>query len=183
MDDDHKRRAKELDAQRKHRRAAVYQRVHRMRQWGVLRDLRKKFYERHNEFQKLATCAEPPVRLFAKRCKRPGGLLRLGILTFKKILRGRSPKTLFEVFAFISLPYAMATVMHGRGIQVEFAPRICDFSTWKESIIDIDELLRSVRQWVIWPIKPRHWPMQGHSRIGMPIGQWSPRHFSNHQCF
>jgi ankyrin repeat protein len=50
--------------------------------------------------------------------------------------------------------------------------------TGREIIVD---LLRSVRQWVYSPIKPRHLPMHGHFANGMSIAEWSPVHFSNHQ--
>ena len=134
LDDGRTKRAEELDERRSHR-VALYQRNNRMPQWAVLRELRKKFYQQHRQFRQYAASAGPPIiRPFAKRCRRPGGLLRLGIVTFRKILRRRAPTTLLQVFAFISLSYAMAAVMHDRGVQVEFTPNVSDFFTWRQSI-------------------------------------------------
>ncbi|MCJ1247785.1 hypothetical protein MMC30_005000 [Trapelia coarctata] len=148
MDDDCRRRTGNLDAQRRRRRAAVYRKVHGMRQWGVLRDLRDSFGSRLREFLQYAEGLEP-IQSFAKRCKRPRVLLRLGVLTFRKIVDGNAPKTLLEVFAFISLSYAMAAVMHRRGVAVEFAPKVNDFYTWRWSIQNEDER-RKFDSLVLW---------------------------------
>jgi hypothetical protein len=43
-------------------------------------------------------------------------------------------------------------------------------------------LFQSTRQWLILPIKPRHWPIQGHWPVDLPIRQWSPEWFATHQC-
>jgi hypothetical protein len=45
----------------------------------------------------------------------------------------------------------------------------------KSNLIIHVELFHSNRQWIIWPIIPRHWPDH------MPIRQWSPESFSTHQ--
>jgi hypothetical protein len=43
------------------------------------------------------------------------------------------------------------------------------------------ELFQSTRQWLIPTITPRHWPIQGHWPVDLPIRQWSRECFASHQ--
>lgn len=120
---------------------SVYRRLLEMPQFGVLKDVDKVFRSRYRKFRRLAAKSSlPGLPSFTKELGRkypnPKDLRRLGTGTFKQVLRGSSPSTLLEIFAFISLSQAMATVMGRRGVRVDLDPGTIDYLAWRDCIKD-----------------------------------------------
>ncbi|WAO95811.1 Hypothetical protein NCS54_01345500 [Fusarium falciforme] len=123
------------------RECSAYGRFQEMQQFGVLKDLNKVFRSRYRQFHRLVSkSSSTDLALFTNglREKYPKhkDLRRLGTRIFKRVLQGSSPTTLLEVFAFISLSQAMATVMKRRGIQVDLSPGTIDYHAWRACIED-----------------------------------------------
>ena len=126
-------------AKEDHEALGIHRRhLRRMSQWRVLRDLRQRFYQQHTRFHDLAR-KQPSIAWFAERIEDAGKLLHLAVDAFQDVLRGRQPTTLQQVFAFVSLAYAMNDVMRARGLPGNLEPNVQDFFSWRVHIIDEDE--------------------------------------------
>lgn len=151
---------------------SVYSRLPEMAQLGVLKDLDKVFRSRYRQFRRLAAKSPSPDlasfnKKLRKKCPKPKDLRRLGNRIFKQVVRGSSPTTLLDIFAFISLSKAMATVMSRRGIQVDLDPGTIDYLAWRTCIEDevdrglYDEIL------IAW-FHPR-WREESHCMLPLQV--------------
>ncbi|KAI8654175.1 hypothetical protein NCS56_01374100 [Fusarium sp. Ph1] len=121
--------------------SSAYRRLPKMPQLGVLRDVTKVLRSRYRRFQRLAAeSLSADLTSFAEDLKekypKPKELRRLGTRIFKQVIQGTSPTTLIEIFAFISLSQAMATVMRRRGIPVASDPGTIDYLAWRTCLND-----------------------------------------------
>ena len=122
-------------------------------QLRVLRTLRAKFIVHHRQFlQRTASSCSDRVQELRKRCRRYTDLLDTGLLTFKAIINNESPSSLKEIFAFISLSYAMVGTMQAEGKPVSFCLNELEMQSWRRSLqttkdrITFDELVP-----LLWP--------------------------------
>jgi hypothetical protein len=103
-------------------------------QWQCLREIRDNFKSFHRRCLKICRGSDQPVlRRFRKKCGRANDLLNTSILTLRKILRGCSPTSLKEVFAFIALSCAMKSKSTKAN---EFCPSQEDLLAWKTGVPD-----------------------------------------------
>jgi hypothetical protein len=122
-------------------------------QLRVLRTLRAKFVVHHRQFlQRTANSSSDRLQELRKSCRRHAELLDTGLLTFKAVTNNESPSSLKEIFAFISLSYAMAETMQVRGKPVEFCLDAVEMECWRICLDDwrdceiFDELVS-----LLWP--------------------------------
>jgi hypothetical protein len=122
-------------------------------QLRVLRTLRAKFIVHHRQFlQRTASSSSDGLQELRKSCRRYADLLDTGVLTFKAIMNDESPSSLKEIFAFISLSYAMAGTMQVRGKPVNFCLDSFEMECWRSSLASekdgdiFDELVP-----LLWP--------------------------------
>jgi hypothetical protein len=111
-------------------------------QLRVLRTLRAKFILQHRCFlQRTAYSNSEGLQDLRKRCRRYADLLDTGLLTLKAVMNDNCPSSLKEVFAFISLSYAMAETMQTRGNSVEFYLEKVELCLWGLNILDFKDWL------------------------------------------
>ncbi|KAF2731959.1 hypothetical protein EJ04DRAFT_578748 [Polyplosphaeria fusca] len=134
-------------------RTLVHQRLTKMRQWTILRDLQKVFSRNHRKLQKSIQFSGIDIfQRLGKRWKRSDDVLREGLLTYRNILRGSQPCQLKQIFSFISLSYAMAEVLKSRGKEIPFSPSVRDFFTFRRCIQkEEDQMLYDHLVVFAWP--------------------------------
>lgn len=105
-------------------------------QLGVLRTLRAKFIVNHRQFlQRTASSCSGGLQELRRSCRRYADLLDTGLLTFKAIMNCESPSSLKEIFAFISLSYAMVGTMQAKGKTVDFCLDRDEMQSWRRSLL------------------------------------------------
>jgi hypothetical protein len=104
-------------------------------QWQCLREIRNNFKSFYRRCLKVCRSSDQPaLRRFRKKFGRRKDLLNTSILTLKKMLRGCSPASLKEVFAFIALSCAMKQIKSTKAN--EFCPSQEDLSAWGIGVPD-----------------------------------------------
>jgi hypothetical protein len=108
-------------------------------QLRVLRTLRAKFIVNHRQFlQRTASSCSDKLQDLRKSCRRYADLLDTGLLTFKAIMNNECPSSLKEIFAFISLSYAMVGTMQAKGKPVDFCLDRKEMTRWRSSLRNED---------------------------------------------
>jgi hypothetical protein len=148
---------------------SAYRRLPKMPQLGVLRDLNNVLRSHYRRFNRLAAeSLSVDLTSFAEDLKekypKPKELRRLGTRIFKQVIQGTPPTTLMEIFAFISLSQAMATVMRRRGIQVASDPGTIDYLAWRTCLDDKTDQDLYDKILVTW-FHPKWW----QEPTGMPL--------------
>jgi hypothetical protein len=108
-------------------------------QWATLRSLRKASMYHYNEFHKVtvdSTSAE--VRKLRKSYVAAKNMLEMGILTFRDVLRGQTPTTLVDIFAFASLSYVISKTLHSNG-HIDESDILSGILDWRAAICDEKE--------------------------------------------
>jgi hypothetical protein len=122
-------------------------------QLQVLRTLRAKFIVHHRRFlQRTASSCSDGLQEFRRSCRRYADLLDTGLLTFKAIMNSESPLSVKEIFAFISLSYAMVGAMQAKGKPVNFCLDKDEMQRWRGSFLtrkDLDTFDELVP--LLWP--------------------------------
>lgn len=104
-------------------------------QLQVLRTLRAKFIVHHRQFlQRTASSCSDGLQELRRSCRRYADLLDTGLLTFKAIMNNESPSSIKEIFAFISLSYAMVGTMQAKGKPVNFCLDKDEMQRWRGSL-------------------------------------------------
>jgi hypothetical protein len=104
-------------------------------QLRVLRTLRAKFIVHHRQFlQRAANSPSSGLQELRNSCRRYADLLDTGLLTFNAIMNNESPSSLKEVFAFMSLSYAISEKMQANGKSVSFCPSRSEMYHWRNSL-------------------------------------------------
>ncbi|RYP48351.1 hypothetical protein DL769_011210 [Monosporascus sp. CRB-8-3] len=123
-------------------------------QWKALDALHRTLLYEHYDFLLASqhVSASPALRSLASRYAMPARLWRHGIYSFLELLRSRLPASLEQMFAFISVAYAMLSVIY------EKAPAFED--TWFELLGDLGRCAiedGNARDQNIWVSVSRDW--------------------------
>ena len=144
-------------------------------QLRVLRTLRAKFIVNHRQFlQRTANSCSDELQELRRSCRRYAALLDTGLLTFNAIMNDESPSSLKEIFAFISLSYAMAGTMQAKGKLVNFCVSRSEMQRWRRSLLnqkDLDTFDELVT--LLWPELNTHQEDQGESSLIFDLLLWS----------
>ncbi|KAL8668532.1 MAG: hypothetical protein Q9168_006845 [Polycauliona sp. 1 TL-2023] len=125
-----KRKAEDLDRRRSKQMRSIHDYVRKRREWTVLRDLRTAFVSRNQHLLRLISESNA-VKLKILGNYDQIDLLDTGILTFKDLLGGTSPKSLKEVVAFLHLSHSTAVVIRQHG---NFSPSARDLALWRYGV-------------------------------------------------
>ncbi|KAH8670139.1 hypothetical protein BGZ60DRAFT_430610 [Tricladium varicosporioides] len=108
-------------------------------QWATLRSLRKASMYHYNQFTKVtADSTSADIRKLKKSYLTAKNMLEMGILTFRNVLRGRTPTTLADIFAFASLSYVISKTLHSNG-HIDKSDILSGILDWRAAIVDEKE--------------------------------------------
>jgi hypothetical protein len=108
-------------------------------QWATLRSLRKASMYHYNQFHKVTVdSTSADVRKLRKSYVAAKNMLEMGILTFRDVLRGQTPTTLVDIFAFASLSYVISKTLHSNG-HIDESDILSGILDWRAAICDEKE--------------------------------------------
>jgi len=127
----------------------------------TLRRLRANCIVQHRRFIRLASDSNSStIQLLRKAFERHRPLVETGLSTFRDILKNSSPSTLKEVFAFLSVAYAMEDTLKSAQREVEVCVDRRELHYWQGTLHEAQEKAAFETLSILWQRwQERHSPL------------------------